>query len=88
MLQSLNILENTRHRVVIPGWDGIEFVIVTAGTSDRLRQKTSSDDVELFIDEIHLELALVLVFKIGVPHHKERCGHEILPLCLECCCLK
>ena len=77
MLQSLNIFENPCHRVVVAGGNGVKLVIVTTRAGDRLCQQAFSYNVELFIDNIHIELALVLVLEERVTHHQESCGDEI-----------
>ena len=83
MLQPLYIFENPCHRVVITGGNGVKLVIVTTRAGDRLCQHTFSYNVKLFIDNIHIKLALVLVLEERVTHHQERRGDEILPLCVD-----
>ena len=76
------------HRVVIPGGDRVELVVVTTCAGDRLCQEAFSDDVELFIDNIHVELFLVLVFQERITHHQKRRGDQVPSSCVNGRCLE
>ncbi len=78
MFQRLRALEDARQRVVIRSRNGIELVIVATGTADGLCEEGAADRVDLFIDHIHHQLLLVLLFQIRVAHRQE-CGGDDLP---------
>ena len=77
MFQPLDVFENACHRVVVSGGNGVELMVVTAGASDCLGQQTLSYGVKLFINVIHVELALVLVLEERVTHQQVGRGDEI-----------
>ena len=58
--RAVQTVEGGRHAVVIACGERIEFVIVTAGTRNRLREKPTADHIELLIDQVHFELFFVL----------------------------
>ena len=77
MLGRLHISENSRQGVIIARGDGVELMIVTAGATERLAEKPFADGVELFVDDIHAELVLVLFFVIEVSEDEVSGGSAI-----------
>ena len=48
--------EDPRHSIIVAGGNGIVFVIVTAGTGDTERHDAGTDDIDLIVDHVHVEV--------------------------------
>ena len=71
MRQCLCVSQNAGHRVVVARGDGIELVIVATRAANRLGEERFADGVELFVDDIHFEGFLVLLFEVPVADGEE-----------------
>ena len=60
MTHGLGAPKNSCESVIIAGGDGVEFVVVTAGATDRESEKGTTHGVDLFIDQVHEELRFIL----------------------------
>ena len=59
VVHRMGALEDRRQCIVIVGGNGIELMIVAAGTAERRRQKSPAQRIDLFVDQIHFQLHLV-----------------------------
>ena len=75
--QGLGAAEDARHGVVVAGGDRIEFVIVTAGATDGHAHEAAADGVELLINDVHAQHALVLLFVVGRAKGEKGGGSEL-----------
>ena len=70
MLHGLHIGEDSGQRVVVARGDGVEFVVVAAGAAQRLTEDAGADGVEHVVHNIHFELFLDLLLKVGVSQNQ------------------
>ena len=64
MVERPYVAEDAGHGVIIARRDRIEFMVMTARATDGLGEECLADGIQLLIDHIHVELLLVLLFKI------------------------
>ena len=52
-------------------------MVVAATQVDGLGQEGAANDVELFIDDVHAELPLVLLLQVGIAEREEGRGDQL-----------
>jgi hypothetical protein len=76
VLERLRAAEDAGQAVVVGRRDGIELVVVAAGTADRQAEEGPAHDVDLFIHDVQPRLFLVrLGQRLGIDH-EEASGHD------------
>ncbi len=83
MVECLGVSEDSGQGVVVAGGDRVELVVVASSTADRLSQEASGDGFELFVDDVHPEFILVLVFEVVVSQGQEGGGDDLALLLFE-----
>ena len=75
--QRFRAAEDARHGVVVAGGDGVEFVIMAAGAADGHAEEGAAQCVELLIDDVHAQHALVLLLVVRGAEHEETGGSHL-----------
>ena len=65
-VKRIGAAKDAGHRVIVPGWDGVKLVVVTAGARDGQAKEGPRRRIDLLVDHVEFEKHLVaLVERFG-----------------------
>jgi hypothetical protein len=72
--------EESGHRVVLAGRNRIEFVVVAASAGDGQRHEASGRNLDLFSDDVHLEIRIVLSTRLRAEGQESGRDQQLIAL--------
>ena len=62
-VERIGAAKDAGHRVIVPGWDGVKLVVVTAGARDGQAKECPCRCIDLLVDHVEFEKYLVALIE-------------------------